>query len=177
MKLFAIGLTIILLFLSITGVVLYFQYNNDYIRLKNSYEAQVAVDKAIYDEVWKVIKQQAGVSEKYSADFKAIYKDLMDARYKEGSGQLMQWITEQNPAFDPSLYKTLMSTIESQRAKFTANQKKMIAIHAELKNKVMVFPGSLFIGSREIPKLELVTSTQTEAAFSAGKDDNTDLFK
>jgi hypothetical protein len=76
MKLILIGIASVFLFLGVTTVALYFSYNNDYIRLKNQYEAQVAVDKAIYDEVWKVIKQQAGVSEKYAGDFKEIYKGL-----------------------------------------------------------------------------------------------------
>lgn len=175
-KLITIAILIVVLFIGITGVIMYFQYNNQYVRLKNSYDAQVSVDKAIYDEVWKVIKQQANISEKYSSEFKGIYKELMDARYKEGSGKLMQWITESNPNFDASLYKDLMKTIEAQRTKFTNNQKKMIAIHAEIKNLVMVFPGSLFLGSKEIPKLELITSTQTEQVFESGKDDNVDLF-
>lgn len=173
-----IGITsgLIALFLIIISVSMYISYNNQYVRLKNSYEAQVSVDRAIYDEVWKVIKQQAGVSEKYADDFKSIYTDLMDSRYKQGSGQLMQWIKEANPNFDISLYKTLMNSIESQRSKFTNNQKKMIAIHAEIKNVCMIFPGSIFLGNKDIPKLELVTSTLTEKAFKYGKDDDIDLF-
>lgn len=175
-KTIMIAVLIICSFLLFTVIAMYISYTNQYVRLKNSYEAQVSVDKAIYDEVWKVIKQQAGVSEKYAADFKNIYASIMDSRYKEGSGQLMQWITESNPNFDPSLYKNLMNTIESQRSKFTNNQKKMIAIHAEIKNIVMVFPGSLFLGSKAIPELQLITSTQTEKVFDTGKDDNVDLF-
>lgn len=177
MKTLLISILFVVLFLVGTVVIMYISYNNQYVRLKNSYEAQVSVDKAIYDEVWKVIKQQAGVSEKYAEDFKGIYTEIMNNRYKEGSGQMMQWITESNPNFDPSLYKSLMATIESQRSKFTTNQKKLISINAELKNLVMVFPASLFLGSKEIPKLELVTSSQTEKTFNTLKDDNTELFK
>lgn len=158
----------------VIGVTMYFSYSNKYVSLKNQYEAQLDKDRITYDEVWKVIKQQAGVSEKYSEDFRKNYQAIMSSR--NYGGEMMKWITEQNPTFTPDLYQKLMTTIEVQRANFTANQTKLIAIHKEIKDLVMQFPSSLFVGGREIPQLTLVTSTQTEEVFKTQKDDSVKVF-
>jgi len=176
MKLFAILFTVVIFTVASLGIFLYISYNNQYVRLKNQYDAQVSVDKAIHDEMKKVIFGQAKVSEKYSSDFENIYTEIMDARYKEGSGKMMQWITESNPNLDPSLYKQLMNTIESQREKFTNNQKKLISIHKELKDLIGVFPATLFLGGKDVPELKIVTSAETEKVFINGKDDNANPF-
>jgi hypothetical protein len=165
---------LIVAFLGVAGILMYYSYSNKYITLKNLYEAQVEDDKNIFDEVWKVIKGQAGVSEQYATKFKENYQAIMSAR--NYGGEMMKWITEANPNFTPEMYVKLQSTIEAQRAKFATAQRKMISYHMEIKNAVQLFPGSLFIGNREIPELKLVTSTKTENAFQTGKDDDSDPF-
>lgn len=158
------------------GVILaYYSYDSTYITLNNNFEAQDKENRLIYDEVWKVVQQQAGVSEQYAEQFKSIYVQMMDARYENG-GEAFKWIKEQNPQFDASMYKQLMSTIEAERIKFTNTQRKSVAIQQEMKNLVQKAPARWFIGSRPIPELQLVTSTKTDRAFTTGKEDDVDLF-
>lgn len=176
MKIVGIAVLIGVLSLLGFGLVTYVSTFNTFKRTKNAYEAQVSVDKAIHDEMKKVIFGQAKVSERYSADFEKIYVKIMDARYKDGAGQLMQWITESNPNLDPSLYKQLMNSIEEQRAKFTNNQKKMISLHAELRNQLETFPGNFFLFNQDLPPLKLVTSDDTEKAFDSGVDNDKSVF-
>jgi hypothetical protein len=176
MKILGISITIGILLLVVSGLVLYVSTFNTFKRTKIAYEAQVSVDKAVHDEMKKVVFGQAKVSEKYSADFEKIYVKVMDARYKDGAGKMMQWITEQNPNFDPSLYKQLMNTIESQRSKFTANQKKMISLHAELESQIATFPGNFLLFNQDLPELKLVTSSDTEKAFETGEDNDKNIF-
>lgn len=163
--------------IALLGIVMYFNFNNKFTMLNNQLEAQVEADKVIYDEMWKVLKQQAGVSEKYSEDFRKNYKDIMSSR--NYGGEMMKWVTEQNPNFTPDLYAKLMNSIEAQRSKFTENQKRLIDIHREMKNVKMLFPSSLFLSSREVPSIDdlIVTSTITEQVFSSGSDDDIELFK
>lgn len=175
MKIFGILAALFVGVLLITGVVMYFSYNNEFTRKENQFKAQENVDKAFFDEMWKVIKQQAGVSEKYSEDFRRNYKEIMTSR--NYGGEMMKWITEANPNFTPDLYSKLMNTIEIKRAEFTNNQKKLISIHKELSDLKMLFPGSLFLGSRNVPDLNVVTSSQTEAVFQTHKDDDIELFE
>lgn len=157
----------------------YISYHNTWTDQNNLYEAQLEKDKVIYDEVWKVIKQQAKVSDQYADKFKENYVAIMEGRYgdegREGGG-FLNVIQESNPQFDASMYKKLMSTIEAQRAKFTRNQEKLISIHQELKNLKQKFPSSMFLGSKELPDLLTVTSSKTKKTFETGEENDVELF-
>jgi len=173
------GLFITLIIAAVVGigaVVFYYSYDTSYITLVNKYNAQISENQVIYDEVWKVVQQQAQVSDQYAENFKEIYVQMMDARYESG-GVAMKWIQEQNPLFSQDMYMKLMSTIESQRAKFTNVQRKLVATHQEITNLVTTAPSRFFVGGRPIPDLKIVTSTKTEAVFKSGKEDDVELFK
>lgn len=171
---------IVIAVLAVTVVGSVISYHNTWTDKYNLYEEQLEADKVIYDEVWKVIKQQAGITEEYAEQFRGIYVDIMNARYgedgrEEGAG-FLNMLQENNPQFDASMYKQLMGTIESQRAKFTVNQRRLISIHKELKNLKMKFPSNIFLSGKELPELVTVTSTKTEKTFETGKEDDVDLF-
>ena len=158
------------------------------IGLSNTYNKKFQTGKAfqknaevVFDNTWKKIQQQANVTDEYKKGFKEIYVSMMDARYAgdsaSGKETLMKWITESNPTFDPSLYKTLMNTIEGSRNEFTMEQKKLIDIDRELKTMKVVFPASLILANKPDLEIILVTSSKTEEAYKTGKDDDVDLFK
>ena len=132
--------------------------------------------QVIYDNTWKTIAGQAGVLGKYKDDFKEVYVELMDARYKNdaGAGQqtLMKWVTENHIPLDASLYKTLMNTIEGSRKEFTFQQEKLIDIDRQHKSLKATFPNSLIIGNRPDLEIKLVTSAKTEEAFKTGQEND-----
>ena len=155
--------------------------------LSNTYNKKFVSGKAfqqnsevVFDNTWKTIQQQAGVTTEYKEGFREIYVELMDARYKNdaGAGQqtLMKWVTEANPEFDASLYKTLMNTIEGSRNAFTMEQKKLIDIDRELKSMKVTFPNSLVLSRKADLEIKLVTSSKTEDAFRTGQDNDVELF-
>lgn len=171
----SIGISaIIVLLLSVT-VGSCISYQNDEVRLRNQITAQINVNRAVYDETWKVISQQAQISDKYRDGFKEIYVGIMEARYSKGDGTLMKWIKEANPDFSPLLYGKLMLSIESLRAKFTNNQKTLADLKLQHDNLLDVFPGSLFLNGRQKIEIPIVTSSRTEDSFKTGKDDNVKL--
>ena len=155
-------------------VGMYISYSNKEIVIRNQAEAVQKESEVIFDKVWKVIQQQANVTDKYKDSFKEIYVEVMDARYKEG-GNLMKWIQEANPNFDSSLYKQLMNTISAERADFANVQTKLISVKQEHDNLRLQFPGSLFLSGRRPLEIHIVTSTKTDAAFSTGKEDDIKL--
>lgn len=157
------------------------------IGVSNTYNKKFITGKAfqqnsevVFDNTWKTIQQQASVTSEYREGFREIYVELMDSRYQNdaGAGQqtLMKWVTEANPEFDASLYKTLMNTIEGSRNAFTMEQKKLIDIDRELKTMKITFPNTLVLNNKSDLEIRLVTSGRTEEAFSTGQDNNIDLF-
>lgn len=153
-------------------------YKNQEIELRNQAVAQEDANKLTFDKVWKVLKQKAGVTDKYASDFKDIYSGLMNSRYQgdQKSNPMFKWIQERNPNFSVDLYKDLSSAIESNRAEFLRVQKRLVDIKREHDNLRLKFPSSIFVGSKPELDIKLVTSGKTEATFNTGKEDNVDLF-
>jgi hypothetical protein len=96
---------------------------NEDVKLRSAASAQQDTNKAVFDTMWKILQQQAGIVDKYKKDFQEIWPALIAGRYKEGGGQMMQWIQERNPNFDSGLYRQLMSSIEAQRERFSHRTK------------------------------------------------------
>ena len=157
------------------------------IGLSNTYNKKFVAGKAIqnnceivFDNTWKKIQQSAGVTDQYKTGFKEIYVDMMNARYANdstsGKETLMKWITESNPTFDISLYKTLMNTIEGSRNEFTMEQKKLIDIDRELKSMKVTFPNSIILGNKSDLEIKLITSAKTDEAYHTGQENDINLF-
>ena len=166
--------------LCVLGFVLLFggmhvSYTNGEVRLRNQLTAQQDSNKAVFDNTWKILQQQAGVTDQYKEAFKEIYPALMEGRYKEG-GQMMKWVQESNPDFDTSLYKTLMVSIEAQRTTFTRAQRQLIDLKREHDNLLQTIPAKWFVGDKDRVEIVVVTSGKTNNTFDSGQEDNVDLF-
>lgn len=159
-------------------VVGYISTSNDEISTRQEVKAQQKNVAVVFDNTWKILQQQAGVSDEYKNSFMEIYPKLMEGRYGNArGGALMSWIQEANPNFDTSLYKKLMDSIEIQRTTFTREQTHLIDLQREHTTKLQTFPGSIFLAGRQPEEIKLVTSAKTEAAFQSGQDNDVDLFK
>ena len=115
-------------FIILSLIFMYASYNNTEITLRKKVEAQQTVCKGNFDKMWKIITQKGQVAEKYKDSFKDIFVSIMDGRYKTGGGELMKWIQESNPNFDPSIYLDLSRSIENQRTEYFTEQEKLIDI-------------------------------------------------
>ena len=169
-----LAVVVVILVASVIG------WSNGEIKLRNQVLAQEQVNETVFDNTWKTISQEAQVSNQYKDSFKAVYVDIMNARYaSDRSASLMKWVTESNPNFSTDLFGKLMVTIEAQRQTFTENQKKLVDLSREHNNMIQVFPGSLWasiLGRQAIP-ITLVTSAKTEDAFKTGQDNDVQLPK
>lgn len=157
-----------------TGISVY----NKNVDLTTKYKAQVKSNEVIYDKVWKVISQKAQISNAAADKFKDVYTNIMDARYGNTDNVMMNWIQEQNPQFDNSLFKDLSQSVEGLRAEFAMIQQKLIDIKREHDVFRTKFPNTIYcmvLGIKEL-ELKIVTSSKTEKAFEIGKDDDVKLF-
>lgn len=169
--------------------------SNSEIRLKNRGNAQQEACAAYFDKVWKVLQQQAGVTDQYRDGFKEIYTALMEGRYSgdskgQGKETFMKWIQESNPTFSPALYEKLMASIEGQREGFFIEQQKLIDIDREHKNMCQTFPNTIVVGKRHeigyqedekgnvIKKgITIIKSLKTDDIYKSGQENDVELFK
>ena len=174
---FAIILAVMLVF--ITGVScmsMYFSYNNQEVALRKQAEAQRGKVEGTFDAMWKIISQQAQVSDKYKEAFKEIYPDLISGRYKDNN-TLMKWVQESNPNFDTRLYNTLMQTIEVQREQFKKSQERMLDLIREHETLCETYPSKWFITNTTPIEYTIISSTKTKYTMETGVDDDVELFK
>ena len=166
-----------LVFVVVIPGLMYISYNNQEVRLRNALTAQQRNNEAVFDNTWKILKQQAGVTDQHKEAFRQIYSEVMHARYDSGGGNMMKWIQEQNPQFDSSLFGRLMTSIEAQRTIFTREQQKLIDLKREHDNLLATLPSSFFVGSRPAIEIVVVTSGRTAQTFDSGQEDDIDLFQ
>ena len=187
MKNTLIILSIVAVFLIGTYFLIKVSLNNKEIRLRNLTVAQQETCKANFDKMFKVIKQVAQIPERFADKskeaFEEIYPQLMTGRYSnERGGALMSWVSEHNPSFDMvalgKLYEKLSNAIESNRAEFFNEQKKLISYQKQHKNLIETWPGNWLIKDENKVEIEItiITSTATEEVFETGKEDDIELF-
>lgn len=162
--------------IGITTMTMYFSYNNQEVALRKQAEAQRGKVEGTFDTMWKIISQQAQVSEAYKDAFKEIYPELIAGRYSQGDGSLMKWIQEANPEFDTSLYSQLMQTIERERKTFLNSQNRMIDIMREHETLCETYPGKWFISNTTPIEYTVISSTKAKVAMETGIDDDVQLF-
>ena len=153
---------------------------NTEIELRNQAIAQEKANQVVYDEVWKVLQQKAGILDKYAEDFKSVYGTIMEDRYqgeKNGQSPTFKWIQEHNPTFSWEMYKDLSAAVEAYRGKFSRVQQRLVDIKREHDNLRQKLFSCWFVGNKPELKITIVTSTKTENTFKSGKEDDIDLFK
>lgn len=173
---FGIVFGLFVLVLGITAVSMYFSYNNQEVALRQQAEAQRGKIEGTFDTMWKIISQQAQVSNEYKDAFKEIYPELIAGRYSQGDGSLMKWIKEANPEFDASLYKTLMQTIEVQRLQFLKTQERMLDIIREHETLCQTYPSKWFVTNKTPIEYTVISSTKSKMTMETGIDDDVQLF-
>lgn len=93
----------------------------------NEYEQQIDAsyrnNQNILGQYSLKVKEAAHVSDKYAGALTELITKALDSRYGDnGSQAAMQWITEQNPNLDPSVYIKLQQIIEAGRNEFKVSQ-------------------------------------------------------
>lgn len=175
-KIITIALIAIIGIFAITGISMYFSYNNEEVALRNEAEAQRGKIEGCHDKMWKVISQKAQISNEYKNSFDSIYTHIITGRYDKGDGSLMKWITESNPQFDSSLYKDIMQSVEILRTEFQKSQERMLDIQREHKTLCERYPSKFFISNKTPIEYTVVSSTRSKDVMETGMDDDVSVF-
>lgn len=177
LKILSIGIGLLLFFSVATTTVMYFSYNNKEVRIREAAEKQFKNIENVYDAMWKILQQQASITDEYKSAFNEIYPKLIEGRYSKGDGSLMKWIQESNPNFDISLYKQLMNSIEVQRTRFSNEQEKVLDLIREHNVLIKTVPGKWFVSNQLPIEYEVISSTVAKNVMESRRDDDVDLFK
>ena len=169
-------------FLVIAGSIFFWGVgvSNSEITIAERGNAQQKVCQAFFSNMWEILKSKGAVTTEYAEQNNKFVTALMEGRYSKGDGSLMKWITEQNPQFDPSLYKDLMASIEGLRNSFFIEQSKLIDIDRQHRTMRKMFFQSLIIGRRPDiggeKGIVILKNLATKDAYETGTDSTPELF-
>ena len=154
-----------------------FGINNQCVSMEQSLNAQYKQNQNNYDNYFKKVAEVAQVPAMYTKSFKSVYDSMMSGRYgKDGSKGVFQWIQENNPSFDSSLFTEIQQVIEAGRSNFEADQKTLLDKKQIYQTFLNTMPDGAFAKMLGFPKIDLsaidiVTSDETEKAFTTKKSE------
>ncbi len=176
--------------------------DNKEISLRERFKAQEKICMTSHDNMWKVINQDAQVSDKYKEDFESAFSTIVDGMLSDDA--MFQWLAGFNPELSVETYMELMKTIKDERSKFKNAQDICVDVSREYSTYIKTKPAKWFIDSEisdakdlflytkeDVEEMTLpqetseaydiltykpVTSTKTEDVFEKGVDDDVDLF-
>ena len=128
--------------------------DNKEMAMRERFKGQYKVTKTSHDNMFKVISQGAQVTDKYGKDFDKIFSkiagDLMD------DNAMIQLVSGFNPNLSPDLYKDLLSTIKTERAKFKRAQDICVDVSREYATYIKTKPQTWFINDEILEARDLV---------------------
>lgn len=170
----------VVLFLSGTLILNFFGFQNTANGHEADIKAQYTKNQNVYDNGYKEVLEMAQVPEAYAADLERVYRAAIEGRYGEnGSQAVMQWITEQNPNLDSSVYKRIQQSIEIFRNEFQQEQTQLVSRWQQYDRFLTTNTSSRFynwISGGSYPKIDreefaIVTSARTDRAFDTKQDE------
>lgn len=115
----------------------YISTRQGYIVYENNISAQDKEMQNVDTEITNSLITQGLSAKEYGKLVKDAITAANTGRYgADGSKAMMQWIKEQNPTIDASIFKKIMVAAESGYAKFAAAQRKKIDMARVYKNAI-----------------------------------------
>lgn len=171
--------------LAVVGIVvaLILVFGGSYVSAVNSgarYDAQL---KAQYDNMQNVLGQYslkvteaAQVPAMYRDALSKVARDAIEGRYgPNGSQATFQWIQEQNPNVDPSVFLKIQQIIDGGRDNFKVEQTAFLDMKRSYEADLNSFWSGFWLrlaGYPKVPldKYKLISSEAARAAFETGVD-------
>lgn len=123
------------------------------------------------------IGEAAQVPTMQAEDVRKVFEGSNTSRYgADGSKATMQWIREQNPTLNTSVYPKLMQMIEAGRDEFKTSQTQMLDIKRSYETSL----GSFWTGTwmslagfpkEDLSKFKIVSNGYATKAFKEGKEE------
>ncbi|MDR2138254.1 MAG: hypothetical protein LBP50_01700 [Tannerella sp.] len=144
-------------------------YNNLHIDYHNLYAADSAkIENRIYT-MWNIIRDKYSIKEDYFEEFREITGLHADA-FRQ-NGEVAQWIHTRFQQLDPSVYREVAASIESERLGLENSQNNILNVckfHNDLVTKRI---SCWFIADRTLLNWERISSDETREIMKSRRDE------
>ena len=159
------------------GITSYISAYNTGNRLEQTIRATYEDNQNVLAQYSNRIAEAAQVPAMQRDDLKEVVTAALDARYgEEGSRAMFQWIQEQNPTIDSTVYVELQRIIVAGRQDFQTAQTRLIDQKRVYETALGSFWQGTWMSIAGYPRIDLdefaiVTNARTEEAFSTGQEE------
>lgn len=165
--------------LGIAGIAFmsYVSANNYGVQMEAQLKAKYDDNRNILAQYGQKISEMVQVPEMMKNDLKEVVTAAIEGRYGEdGSRATWQWIKEQNPTLDSSVYVNVQRAIEAGRDEFKNSQTGMLDIKRSYETSLGYFWKGLWLRIAGFPKVDLdkyqvISTDRANRAFETGKED------
>jgi hypothetical protein len=169
-----VGVILLAVIVCVGSYISAYNYGN---QMEKTLEASWQNSQNVLAQYGQKIQEMAQIPDMYAADTQKVVTAAIQARYgQEGSKALMQWIKEQNPSLDSSVYTKIEQAIEAGRDEFKNSQTVVIDNKRSYETALGSFWTGMWLRIAGYPKVDLnkyklVTTDRAEKAFATGKED------
>jgi hypothetical protein len=159
------------------GITSYISAYNTGNRLEQTIKATYEDNQNVLAQYSNRIAEAAQIPAMQRDDLTAVVTAALDARYGEdGSRAMFQWIQEQNPSIDSTVYVELQRIIVAGRQDFQTAQTRLIDQKRVYETALGSFWQGTWMGVAGYPRIDLdeyniVTNARAEEAFSTGQEE------
>lgn len=173
------ALVALFILISIVGIgfMSYVSASNYGNQMENQLKAVQTDNKNKLAQYGQKVLEVAQVPDMYKKDMVEITQAAIQGRYGAGGSKAtFQWLKEQNPSLDPSMYKQIQQVIEAGRTDFQAGQTRQIDIRRQYETALGTFWGGMWMRMAGLPKVNLkdfdiVSTDRADTAFQKKKED------
>lgn len=157
-----------------TGAVSYISAYNTANRMERSIVATDENNRNILAQYGNRIAEAAQIPDMQRDDLTAVVTAALEGRYGEdGSRAVFQFIQEQNPQIDSTVYVQLQRMIEAGRIEFAAAQTKLVDQKRIYETSLGSFWQGTWMSVAGYPKIDLaeyqiVSTARADKAFETG---------
>lgn len=138
---------------------------------ESSLRAAQSDSRNVFAQAGQKIREVAQVPAMYAEDVERVTREAIEGRYGEnGSQATFQWLQEQNPQLDASVYTKVQQVIEGSRRDFENAQRRQIDVRRQYEAALGSFWRGFWLSAAGYPKLtlsdfDIVSTAEADEAF------------
>jgi len=140
-------------------------------RTEASLRAAQTDSRNVLAQLGQKIREAAQVPKMYADDVERVTTAAIQGRYgDDGSKATFQWLQEQNPQLDPSLYGQITQIIKGSRNDFENAQRRQTDIRRQYEGELGTFWRGFWLGvagypKQDLSKFDIVSTEEADEAF------------
>ena len=170
------AIAVLVLTIGLASVGSFVSAKNYGARTEASLRAAQTDSRNVLAQLGQKIREAAQVPKMYADDVERVTTAAIQGRYgTDGSKATFQWLQEQNPQLDPSVYTQIQQIIKGSRNDFENAQRRQIDIRRQYEGELDSFWRGFWLSAagypkQDLSKFDIVSTEEADEAFRTKRE-------